>query len=53
MNWWHTIKDYYSTIGDKYKVDPLIFAGIHLIATPLFAVAVAWILYNKKKKYPF
>lgn len=50
MNWWETIKNYYSTIGEKYGVDPLVFVGIHVIATPLFAAAVWWIIYNKKKK---
>ncbi len=50
MNWWETIKNYYSTIGEKYNVDPLVFVGIHVVATPLFAGAVWWIIYNKKKK---
>jgi uncharacterized membrane protein len=49
MTWWETIKNYYITLGEKYEVDPLLFVGIHVIATPLFAGAVWWILYNKKK----
>lgn len=40
MNWWQAIKNYYTVIGEKYQVDPLIFVGIHVIATPLFAAAV-------------
>ena len=50
MSWWQSIKDYYSSIGEKYEVDPIIFVGIHVIATPLFAASVAWIIYNKKHK---
>ena len=50
MNCWQTIVDYYSSIGIKYHVDPIIFVGIHVVATPLFAAAVWLILYNKKKK---
>lgn len=50
MDWWNTIVDYYKTLGERYAVDPLIFVGIHVIATPLFAAAVWWIVYSKKKK---
>jgi len=47
---WEAIKNYYTTIGLKYHVDPVIFVGIHIIATPLFIAAVAWIVHNHKKK---
>lgn len=50
MKWWDAIVNYYKTIGETYHVDPVIFVGIHIVATPLFAAAVWWILYNKKKK---
>ncbi len=50
MDWWDHIVDYYKTLGEKYNVDPGIFVGIHIIATPLFAAAVWWIIYNSKKK---
>ena len=46
---WQAIKQYYTILGQKYHVDPVIFVGIHVIATPLFLAAVAWILYNHKK----
>ncbi len=36
-------------LGEKFSVDPVIFVGIHIIATPLFAAAVWWIVYNSKK----
>ncbi len=50
MNWWESIKNYYIVLGQRYEVDPLLFVGIHIIATPLFAAAAWWIIYNKKKK---
>jgi uncharacterized membrane protein len=50
MEWWEAIKNYYTTLGEKYSVDPILFVGIHVVATPLFAAAVAWIIYNHKKK---
>jgi len=46
---WESVKNYYTTIGLKYHVDPVIFVGIHVVATPLFIAAVAWIVYNHKK----
>lgn len=52
MNWWNHIVEYYTTIGEKYHVNPIVFVGIHVIATPLFAAAVGWIIYNKKKNRP-
>ncbi|MBA3665193.1 MAG: hypothetical protein H0W61_13420 [Bacteroidetes bacterium] len=47
---WESIKNYYTVIGNKYHVDPVIFVGIHVIATPLFLAAVAWIVRNNRKK---
>ena len=50
MSWWQKIVEYYSIIGERYQVNPIIFVGLHVIATPLFAASVWWIIYNKKKK---
>ena len=47
---WEAIKEYYTTIGNKYHVDPVIFLGIHVVATPLFIFAVAWLVKRYKKK---
>ncbi|HEX2532763.1 MAG TPA: hypothetical protein VHK69_03450 [Chitinophagaceae bacterium] len=46
---WESIKNYYLALGERYQVDPVLFVGIHVVATPLFAAAVWWILYNRKK----
>lgn len=49
MTWWEAVKGYYTNLGETYEVDPILFVGIHVVATPLFAAAVWWIVYNKKK----
>ncbi len=36
-------------LGEKYSVEPNVFVGIHIIATPLFAAAVGWLIYNQRK----
>ncbi|MCW3108277.1 MAG: hypothetical protein JWQ09_2783 [Segetibacter sp.] len=50
MNWWNNIVEYYATIGERYNVDPIIFVGIHIVATPVFAAVIGWMIYNKKNR---
>ncbi|MEO5501111.1 MAG: hypothetical protein ABIR31_06695 [Ginsengibacter sp.] len=52
QNIWEAIKNYYTTLGGNYKVNPLIFFGIHVAATPLFIASVAWLIhwYRQKKE---
>ena len=50
QNIWEAIKEYYINLGKNYKVDPVIFLAIHVVATPLFIAAVAWIVRNYKAK---
>ncbi len=47
---WETIKNYYISLGRNYHVDPLIFLGIHVVATPLFLIAIAWLVKNHRQK---
>ena len=49
MDWWHAIVHYYQSLGEKYQVNPIIFVGIHIVATPVFAAAVWWIAYQKRR----
>ena len=49
---WNGIKNYYITLGRNYHVDPLIFFGIHVVATPLFMLTVAWLIKNYRQKKP-
>ncbi len=50
---WESIKNYYTTIGNNYHVDPIIFLGIHVVATPLFIFCVAWLVKNYRNKKSF
>jgi hypothetical protein len=43
---WEAIKNYYITLGEKYSVNPIIFFGIHVAATPPFLASVGWIIKN-------
>ena len=47
---WKEVKEYYITIGNKFHVDPVLFLGIHVVATPLFILASAWVVKKYKKK---
>ena len=38
---WEAIKEYYTTIENKYYVDPVIFLGIHVVATPLIYIRLS------------
>lgn len=50
QNIWETIKNYYFILGKSYQVNPVIFLGIHIVATPLFLFAMAWMIKNYRKK---
>ncbi len=50
QNIWEAIKHYYISLGENYKVDPVIFLAIHVVATPVFIAVVAWIVSNYKAK---
>ena len=56
QNIWEAIKNYYISLGENYKVNPLIFLGMHIIATPLFIASVAWMIHryrsNKDITFP-
>lgn len=46
---WDSIKEYYTMLGEKYSVNPIVFLGIHVLATPPFLFCVAWLIKNLKK----
>ena len=52
MPFWEGINEYYVTLGEKYHVDPVLFLGIHIVATPLFLGAAWWLVRNTKRKKP-
>ena len=47
---WHSIQQYYFAIGKNFHVDPVIFLGIHIIATPLFLLSIAWLIKNYRQQ---
>ena len=46
---WEAIKHYYIALGENYRVNPVIFLGIHVVATPLFVLSVAWLVKNYRQ----
>lgn len=50
QNIWEAIKNYYLTLSKNYHVDPALFLGIHVLATPLFLLAAAWLIKNYQQK---
>ncbi len=52
MNAWQSLKQYYFSLANQYHVDPVVFISIHIIATPLLLLIVAWIIRNKKQQKP-
>lgn len=52
MKWWEAIKNYYQSLSDKYDVNPVIFLGIHVVATPLLMLTLWWVVRNSRLKKP-
>ena len=50
MEWWHTLKDWFLELGEKYHVNPFIFGGIYVGATPFFFASLYWTIRNLKNK---
>ncbi|GAA4342538.1 hypothetical protein [Flaviaesturariibacter amylovorans] len=51
---WEQIVNYYTMLGERYSVDPVLFVGIHIVATPLFIWAVAWLVRSHRRgRSPF
>ncbi|MEO7801955.1 MAG: hypothetical protein ABIR81_08150 [Ginsengibacter sp.] len=47
---WEVIKNYYSTLGTRCQVDPIIFLARHVVATPLFILCIKWLVKNYRNK---
>ncbi len=48
-NWF---RNYFSSLGKKYNVNPAIFGGIYVGAIPFFTLCVGWIISNLRKRKP-
>lgn len=49
MNW-EQLVDWFMGLGEPYGVNPIIFGSIYVGAVPFFWLAVAWLLYNIRRK---
>ena len=47
---WEAVKEYFTTIGNQYDVNPILYLGINVGATPLFIFASSWFVKRYKKK---
>lgn len=52
MEWWIDIKDWVTSLGEKYNVNPVIFGAIYLGAIPFFFASVTWLVKNIRNKKP-
>lgn len=52
MEWWIYIKDWVTSLGEEYNVNPVIFGAIYLGAIPFFFASVTWLVKNIRNKKP-
>ena len=50
MEWWETFKEWFSSLGEKYNVNPFIFGSIYLGAIPFFFISLYSTVKNIKNK---
>ncbi|MCS3701379.1 hypothetical protein [Salinibacter ruber] len=51
---WTAFKDWFSSLGAQYGVDPIIFGSISVGAIPFFWLSVAWLVRNLRQgRSPF
>jgi len=46
---WHSLVDWFLSLGKNYNVNPLVFGGIYVGTIPFFMASVAWIVRNYRK----
>jgi len=52
MEWLETLKDWFLGLGNKYKVNPLVFGAIYVGAIPFFFASLYWTVRNIRNKKP-
>jgi hypothetical protein len=50
MEWWSQVQDWFWGLGEKYRVDPLIFGAIYVGAIPFFLLSLGWLVRNIRSK---
>ncbi len=53
MHLWELFKEWFLSLGGKYKVNPYIFGGIYIGAIPFFFLFLYRTIKNIKNKKPF
>ena len=51
MNW-ESLQQWFLSMGEQYGANPIIFGSIYVGAIPFFALSVAWIIRNLRRKRP-
>ena len=49
---WMAIQNWFTTLGENYGVDPLIFGIIYVGAIPFFMASIAWLVRNRRTGRP-
>ncbi|MDZ7846625.1 MAG: hypothetical protein U5L96_07575 [Owenweeksia sp.] len=47
---WNAVTEWFSSLGEQYEVNPVVFGSIYVGAIPFFMLSVAWIVRNYRKK---
>lgn len=47
---WEQFVNWFMGLGEPYGVNPFIFGGIYVGAVPFFWLAIAWLVYNIRRK---
>jgi hypothetical protein len=50
MEWWSDVQDWFWSLREKYRVDPLIFGAIYVGAIPFFLLSLGWLVRNIRSK---
>ena len=48
--YWEQFVNWFMGLGEPYGVNPFIFGGIYIGAVPFFWLAIAWLVYNVRRK---
>jgi hypothetical protein len=52
MEWWEASRDWVLDLGEKYSVNPYIFAGLYFGAIPFFILSLRWTIKSIRRKKP-
>ena len=47
---WESVNTWFLSLGEKHRVDPIIFGVIYITAIPIFWISVIWLIRNVRTK---